>query len=154
MSAVGPTSSEPPPDTTGTFELRFFLLALHRLLNGQRNIAGPDRPALERERRSQLALAVTRRGSLFRGQFADCGSRRGWFRVIKHEDRLRRAKYLGALADRLFRNECARLGLDANEAIKSPLLSIITRHALLRLQAVSSKTSRPSQRSDRIAISS
>jgi hypothetical protein len=71
-----------------------------------------------------------------------------------HEDRLRRAKYLGALADRLFRNECARLGLDANEAIKSPLLSIITRHALLRLQAVSSKTSRPSQRSDRIAISS
>ena len=47
--------------------------------------------------------------------------------VIKHEDRLRRAKYLGALADRLFRNECARLGLNADEAIKSPLLSIITR---------------------------
>ena len=44
-----------------------------------------------------------------------------------HEDRLRRAKYLGALADRLFRNKSARLGLDANEAIKSPLLSIITR---------------------------
>jgi len=33
--------------------------------------------------------------------------------VIKHEDRLSRAKYLGALADRLFRNECARLGLNA-----------------------------------------
>jgi hypothetical protein len=47
--------------------------------------------------------------------------------VIKHEDRLRRAKYLGALADRLFRDECARLGLNADEAIKSPLLSIITR---------------------------
>jgi hypothetical protein len=46
---------------------------------------------------------------------------------MKHEDRLRRAKYLGALADRLFRNECARLGLNADEAIKSPLLSIITR---------------------------
>ena len=45
---------------------------------------------------------------------------------MKHEDRLRRAKYLGALADRLFR-ECARLGLNADEAIKSPLLSIITR---------------------------
>jgi hypothetical protein len=43
------------------------------------------------------------------------------------EDRLRRAKYLGALADRLFRNECARLGLNADEAIKSPLLSIIAR---------------------------
>jgi len=38
--------------------------------------------------------------------------------VIKHEDRLRRAK---------FRNECARLGLNADEAIKSPLLSIIIR---------------------------
>src|SRR5262249_40620347 len=47
--------------------------------------------------------------------------------VMKHEDRLRRAKYLGALADRLFRNECARLGLNADKAIKSPLLSIITR---------------------------
>ena len=47
--------------------------------------------------------------------------------VIKHEDRLRRAKYLGALADRLFCNECARLGLNADEAIKSPLLSIINR---------------------------
>ena len=47
--------------------------------------------------------------------------------VIKHEDRLRRAKYLGALADRLFRKECARLGLNADEAMKSPLLSIITR---------------------------
>ena len=47
--------------------------------------------------------------------------------VITHEDRLRRAKYLGALADRLFRNECARLGLNVEEAIKSPLLSIITR---------------------------
>jgi len=46
---------------------------------------------------------------------------------MKHENRLRRAKYLGALADRLFRNECARLGLNADEAIKSPLLSIITR---------------------------
>jgi len=47
--------------------------------------------------------------------------------VINHEVRLRRAKYLGALADRLFRKECARLGLNADEAIKSPLLSIITR---------------------------
>ena len=36
-------------------------------------------------------------------------------------DRLRRAKWLGALADRLFRNECARLGIDADEAINSPL---------------------------------
>jgi hypothetical protein len=32
-----------------------------------------------------------------------------------------------ALADRLFRKECARLGLNADEAIKSPLLRIITR---------------------------
>ena len=63
------------------------------------------------------------------------GKARIWFlekdwaltEVIKHEDRLRRAKYLGALADRLFRNECARLGLNTDEAIKSPLLSIITR---------------------------
>jgi hypothetical protein len=47
--------------------------------------------------------------------------------VINHEVRLRRAKYLGALADRIFRDECARLGLNADEAIKSPLLSIITR---------------------------
>jgi hypothetical protein len=47
--------------------------------------------------------------------------------AINHEVRLRRAKYLGALADRLFRDECARLGLNADEAIKSPLLSIITR---------------------------
>jgi hypothetical protein len=47
--------------------------------------------------------------------------------VINQEDRLRRAKYLGALADRLFRDECARLGIDAEEAIKSPLMSIITR---------------------------
>jgi hypothetical protein len=47
--------------------------------------------------------------------------------LINHEVRLRRAKYLGALADRLFRKECARLGLSADEAIKCPLLSIITR---------------------------
>jgi hypothetical protein len=47
--------------------------------------------------------------------------------MINHEVRLRRAKYLGALADRLFRKECARLGLNPDEAIKSPLLSIITR---------------------------
>jgi hypothetical protein len=47
--------------------------------------------------------------------------------VINHEVRLRRAKYLGALADRIFRDECARLGLNADEAIKSPLLSLITR---------------------------
>jgi hypothetical protein len=46
---------------------------------------------------------------------------------MTHEDRLRRAKYLGALADRLFRDECARLGLDPSEAIKSPLASIIDR---------------------------
>jgi hypothetical protein len=38
---------------------------------------------------------------------------------LSHEDRL--------LADRLFRNECARLGIDADEAINSPLLSIIAR---------------------------
>ena len=49
--------------------------------------------------------------------------------VITHEDRLRRVKYSGALADRLFRNECARLGLNADEAIKSPLASIITRQS-------------------------
>jgi hypothetical protein len=47
--------------------------------------------------------------------------------VINYEIRIRRAKYLGALADRIFRDECARLGLNADEAIKSPLLSIITR---------------------------
>ncbi len=46
---------------------------------------------------------------------------------LSREDRIRRAKYLGAVADRVFRNECARLGLDAGEAIKSPLSSIITR---------------------------
>jgi hypothetical protein len=43
--------------------------------------------------------------------------------AINHEVRLRRAKYLGALADRLFRDECACLGLNADEAIKSPPLS-------------------------------
>ena len=47
--------------------------------------------------------------------------------VVNHEDRRQRARFLGALADRLFRDECARLGLDADEAMKSPLLSIITR---------------------------
>ena len=47
--------------------------------------------------------------------------------VIDREDRLRRAKYLGALADRLFSDECARLGLDAKEAIRAPLMSIISR---------------------------
>ncbi len=46
---------------------------------------------------------------------------------LPREERLRRAAYLGARADRLFRAECARLGLDANEAIKSPLSSIIAR---------------------------
>jgi hypothetical protein len=44
---------------------------------------------------------------------------------LSHEDRGLRARYLGALADRVFRAECARLGLDADEAIKSPLSSII-----------------------------
>ena len=47
--------------------------------------------------------------------------------VVTHEDRLRRAKYLGALADRLFHDECARLGLDAKEAIRAPIVSIIAR---------------------------
>jgi hypothetical protein len=47
--------------------------------------------------------------------------------ALSHEDRLRRARWLGALADRLFRKECARLDIDADEAVKSPLLSIITR---------------------------
>ena len=47
--------------------------------------------------------------------------------VIKHEDRLRRAKYLGALADRLFRDECTRLGLNADDAIQSPLANIVIR---------------------------
>jgi hypothetical protein len=47
--------------------------------------------------------------------------------VIKYEDRLRRAKYLAGLADRLFRDECARLGLNVDEAMKFPLSSIITR---------------------------
>ena len=59
----------------------------------------------------------------------EAGSMRGppLMEVIDQEDRLRRAKYLGALADRLFRDECVRLGLDADEAIRSPLMSIITR---------------------------
>jgi len=43
---------------------------------------------------------------------------------LSYQDRLRHAKYLGALADRVFCRECARLGLDADEAIKSPLSSI------------------------------
>jgi hypothetical protein len=47
--------------------------------------------------------------------------------ALSHEDRLRQARWLGALADRLFRQECARLDIDADEAVKSPLLSIITR---------------------------
>jgi hypothetical protein len=42
-----------------------------------------------------------------------------------HENRTRRAEYLGRVADRAFRQECARLGLDANEAIRLPLSSII-----------------------------
>ena len=50
---------------------------------------------------------------------------------IVYGARLCQAKYLGALADRLFRDECARLGLDANEAINSPLASIINRRGQL-----------------------
>ena len=50
---------------------------------------------------------------------------------IMYGARLRQAKYIGALADRLFRDECARLGLDANEAINSPLASIINRRGRL-----------------------
>jgi hypothetical protein len=50
--------------------------------------------------------------------------------VIKHEDRLRRAKYLGALADRLFRDECTRLGLNADDAIQSPLANIVITDAV------------------------
>ena len=46
---------------------------------------------------------------------------------LSHEDRRLRARYLGALADRVFRAECARLGLDVDEAITSPLSSIIAR---------------------------
>jgi hypothetical protein len=46
---------------------------------------------------------------------------------LSHEDRRLRARYLGALADRIFRAECARLGLNADEAITSPLASIIAR---------------------------
>jgi hypothetical protein len=46
---------------------------------------------------------------------------------LTRDERLLRAKYLGAAADRVFRAECARLGLDASEAIKSPLASIIAR---------------------------
>jgi hypothetical protein len=46
---------------------------------------------------------------------------------LSQEDRCLRARYLGALADRVFRAECARLGLDADDAIKSPLSSIIAR---------------------------
>ena len=43
------------------------------------------------------------------------------------EDRRRRARYLGALADRVFYHECARLGLNVDEVIKYPLSSIIIR---------------------------
>jgi hypothetical protein len=46
---------------------------------------------------------------------------------LSYEDRIRRAAYLGAVADRVFRAECVRLGLDASEAIKSPLSNIIAR---------------------------
>jgi len=46
---------------------------------------------------------------------------------LSREERTRRAAYLGAVADRVFRAECARLRLDASEAIKSPLSSIIAR---------------------------
>ena len=61
--------------------------------------------------------------------------------VIDREDRLRRAKYLGALADRLFSDECARLGLDAKEAIRAPLLSIISRQR--RIVATPTTSSEP-----------
>ncbi len=47
--------------------------------------------------------------------------------MFTYEDRIRRAKYLGALADRIFRKECVRLGLDADEAIKSPCSTIGSR---------------------------
>jgi len=46
---------------------------------------------------------------------------------FSYQDRLQHAKYLGALADRVFRRECARLGLDVDEAIKSPLASVSAR---------------------------
>jgi hypothetical protein len=46
---------------------------------------------------------------------------------LSYQDRLQHARYLGALADRVFRRECARLGLDADEAIKSPLSPISAR---------------------------
>ena len=54
--------------------------------------------------------------------------------VVTHEDRLRRA--LGALADRLFHDECARLGLDAKEAIRAPLVSIIARRTNCQLRTI------------------
>ncbi len=47
--------------------------------------------------------------------------------ILTYDDRIRRAKYLGALADRIFRKECMRLGLDVAEAIKSPCSSIVSR---------------------------
>ena len=61
--------------------------------------------------------------------------------VLAYEDHLRRAKYLGALADRVFRDECARLGINADEAIKSPLMSVIARQG--RVSNVEPRNDRP-----------
>jgi hypothetical protein len=60
--------------------------------------------------------------------------------VIACEVRLHRARSLGALADRLFHDDCARLGSDANDAIKSPLASI-KRKAPIRTKSGRSKLS-------------
>jgi hypothetical protein len=61
--------------------------------------------------------------------------------VLAYEDRLRRARYLGALADRVFRDECSRLGINVDEAIKSPLMSIIIRQG--RVSSVETSNDRP-----------
>ena len=55
----------------------FFFLRLHRLLNGRRNVAGPDRPALERSRVA-TSPGCSPRGLLFSRVKATGLWRRNW----------------------------------------------------------------------------
>jgi hypothetical protein len=68
-------------------------------------------------------MAQVEEPGLRRGEAGGRGGLGSLTDVIKHEDRLRRAKYLGALADRLFRDECTRLGLNADDDPLSRILS-------------------------------
>jgi len=71
--------------------------------------------------------------------------------ALSYEDRIRRAKYLGALADRVFRKECVRLGLDVGEAIKSPISSIVARQCGVAIELRQSMKRPPAEGRDDIA---